>query len=146
MVVRTRRLPIMLAGCLLLCSCGEKEAFRKETSPVTGEVYVDGEPAAKLQVKCHEVGGIDKEHATFSQAFTDEEGKFEIATYEAADGVPEGEYVLTFMWGQLNVLSGVYGRPDKLNDRYAEPSSSQQRFKVEKGKPTDLGRIELTTK
>jgi hypothetical protein len=146
MTVRIRRSALMAACCLLLCSCGQEEAFRKETFPVTGEVYVDGEPAAQLQVTCHDLAGIDKEHPTFSQAFTNESGRFEIATYEAADGVPEGEYVLTFMWGQLNLISGGYGGPDKLNGRYTDPGASQHRFKVEAGKPTNLGRIELTTK
>jgi hypothetical protein len=131
--------------CLLLCSCGEQGPPRKETYPVTGEVYVDGKPAAKLAVRCTDVDGIDKESPTLSSAFTDEMGKFQIATYESADGVPEGEYVLTFTWGEWNLISGQYGGPDKLNNRYNDPKTSDQRFKVEKGKPTDLGRIELTT-
>ena len=147
MAVRIRRLALMAACCLLLCSCGKEEAFRKETFPVTGEVYVDGQPAAQLRVECHDVAGMDKEHPTVSQCYTDDGGKFQIATYEAADGVPEGEYVLTFMWGQYNAISASYGGPDKLNGRYSDAKSSDaQRIKVEKGKPTELGRIELTTK
>ena len=131
--------------CLLLCSCSEQGPPRKETYPVTGEVYVDGQPAAQLAVRCTDVKGIDKEAPTVSSAFTDETGKFEIATYEASDGVPEGEYVLTFEWGQWNTISGQYGGPDKLNGRYNNLETSENRFKVEKGKQTDLGRIELTT-
>lgn len=132
--------------CFLFCSCGGGDASRKETFPVSGEILVDGQPAAELAVRCVDVSGIDKEDPTFSQAFTDEEGKFQIATYEAADGVPEGEYVLMFMWGKWNRISGNYGGPDKLNNRYMDPRKSQHRFKVEKGEPTDLGKIELTTK
>jgi hypothetical protein len=145
MAVTIRRLAFVAAGCLLLCSCGKDEGFRKETFPATGEVYVDGQPAGQLKVECHNLAGIDKENPTFSQAFTDENGKFEIATYEAADGLPEGEYVLTFMWGELDLISGGYGGPDKLNGRYTDPQTSEHRFKVEAGKPTDLGKIELTT-
>src|SRR3989304_3197914 len=146
MTLPTKRLVFLLTLCLLLCSCGPEEPFRKETFPVTGEVSVDGQPAAILQVTCHDVKGIDTEHPTMSQAMTDPAGKFQIATYEAADGVPEGEYVLTFMWGKLNPLGGTYGGPDKLNDRYTDPKTSEHRFTVTKGKPTDLGRIELSTK
>lgn len=113
---------------------------------MTGEVYVDGNPAGQVQVTCHNVQGIDTEHPTFSQALTNEEGKFSISTYEAADGVPEGEYVLTFMWGQIDLFKGGYGGPDKLRGRYSDPKASQFRVTVEAGKPTDMAKTELTTK
>ena len=135
----------LLIVALTICSCSKQEGFRKETFPVTGEVSVDGKPAAALQVMLHDVKGFDKEHPTVSQAMTDEAGKFAISTYEQADGVPEGEYVLTFMWGKLNLFSMQYGGPDLLKDRYNDPKKSTHKVKVEKGKPTDLGKIELTT-
>lgn len=145
------RIPVKLAivatiACLLLSACGKEQVARKETFPVKGEVYVDGQPADGLAVTCHNVAGLDKEQPTSSSAFTDSQGKFEISTYESADGVPEGEYVLTFMWGKWNTISMTYGGPDKLNGRYDDPKTSEFKVSVQKGKPTDLGRIELTTK
>ncbi len=137
-------LAVPVGCCLLLCSCSKQGPPRKETYPVTGEVRVDGQPAALLAVRCVDVKGLDKA-APPSAAFTDESGKFQIATYQAAAGVPEGEYLLTFEWGKWN-LDGSYGGPDKLNGRYKDPKQSAKQFKVEKGKPTDLGKIELTTK
>jgi hypothetical protein len=141
----TRSAAVAATLLVLFCSCSEQRGERKETYPVKGEVYVDGNPAEGLKVTCHDVKGLDKEHPTMSAAFTDAEGKFEISTYESADGVPEGEYTLTFMWGQWNAISNSYGGPDKLNGRYSDPASSQQRITVEGGKRTDLERIELTT-
>ena len=132
--------------CLALCSCGEQESFRKETFPLTGEVYVDDKPAGQVQVTCHNVAGIDAEHPTFSRAITDEEGKFSISTYESADGLPEGEYVLTFMWGKIDLLKGGYSGPDKLGERYQDPKTSKFRVTVEPGKETEVQRIELTAK
>ena len=79
-------------------------------------------------------------------AFTDEEGRFSIGTYEGADGAPEGEYKLTFLWGQFSLMSGQYGGPDKLKKRYLNPEKSEFQFTVKPGEPTDLGTIELTTK
>ncbi len=138
----------VLVGISLLVSlvtaCREQTQFRKETFPVTGQVLVDGQPAAQLQVLCHNVAGLDAEHPTFSQAVTNAEGKFKIATYEQADGVPEGEYVLTFAWQEFNALQVGYSGPDKLKGKYSNPKTSQFRFKVEKGKPVDLGTIELS--
>lgn len=146
MTIPMRCAAVAVTLFVLFCSCSEQGENRKETFPLTGEVYVDGSPAARLQVTCHDVNGLDKEQPTMSSAFTNEEGKFEISTYASADGVPEGEYVLTFVWGKMNMVSMSYGGPDQLDGRYDDPESSEHPATVEKGKPTDLGRIELTTK
>lgn len=145
MQMERRFFPPVLLAALLCCSCAE-DTNRKETFPVTGEVYVDGEPAANLAVRCTDVNGLDQEQPTVSSAFTNEEGKFEISTYESGDGVPEGDYILTFEWGNWNMVSGSYGGPDKLKGKYKDPDASEQKFTVVKGQPTDLGRIDLTTK
>lgn len=139
-------LAIIAVGCLALCSCGKAEPFRKETYPVMGTVYVDGEAADHLQVYCHDLHGMDAVHPTKSSAFTEKDGEFKISTYESGDGVPESEYALTFKWCEYNAFSGGYDGPDRLKGRYEEPSSDRLRFKVEKGKATDLGRIDLSTK
>ncbi len=131
---------------VMFTSCADKGPQRKETFPVTGEVYVDGQPAAQMAVRCVSVSGLDTKDPTLSSAFTGKDGKFAISTFEQGDGVPEGEHVLTFEWGQWNFVSGQYGGPDKLKGRYSDPQKSTFRFKVEKGKPTDLGRIDLSTK
>lgn len=129
-----------------LCSCSTKREYGKETFPVTGELYVDGQPAAQVLVKFHDVNGMDKQNPTESSTFTDEAGKFALSTFEAGDGVPAGDYIATFMWGQLNPLSNQYGGPDKLKNKYVDPKKSEFKVKVEPGQPTDMGRIELTTK
>ena len=126
--------------------CGEKGPPRKETYPVTGQVYVDGEPVEYLAVTCHDTQGMDAVMPTTSSAFTAQDGTFSISTYESGDGIPEGEYVLTFMWGQMNRLSGAYGGPDKLKNRYTDPTRSEFRLSVEPGKRNDLGRIDLSTR
>ena len=142
----TKRTAVAAICCLLLCSCGKREPYRKDTYPVTGEVYVDAQPAAELQVYCHSVAGIDAMDPTVSSALTDKTGKFEISTYESADGVPEGEYVLTFTWKEYSPITGGYDGKDKLDGRYSNPKQSRFRFKVEKQKRTELERIHLSTK
>jgi hypothetical protein len=146
MLFRTRLAFLFLSLMFLFGACGGRDPNWKETHPVTGEVYVDGAPAAMLLVNCTDLAGIDTEQPTLSKAYTDDAGKFEISTYETGDGMPEGEYVLTFMWGKFDAISRGYSGPDKLKDKYLDPKKSEHKFTVEKGKPTDLGRIELTTK
>lgn len=142
---RYRLLPLALfiiAGA----SCSEEGPHRKETYPVTGRVTVDGNvPDSPIQVTCHSTMGIDQEHPTFSASMTGTDGSFELSTYETGDGVPPGEYVLTFFWGKMNLVSMNYGGPDKLKDRYKDPEKSPVKFTVEPGKPTELGLIELKT-
>jgi hypothetical protein len=98
-----------------------------------------------VKVVLHDVSGIDEEQPTVSMTFTDENGKFEISTYEESDGVPEGDYVALFMWGELNLLSMQYGGPDKLKGKYLDPRTSEHKISVAKGTPAEFGRIDLTT-
>lgn len=138
-----RMLGYLLIG-LIVVGCTDAPD-RKETCKVVGQVLIDGKPIDSVAVYCQDVNGMDKTDPTVSACFTGEEGKFAISTYEKGDGVPPGEYVLTFLWGQFN-LNMQYGGPDKLNDRYMDPAKSTFKFKIESGEQKDLGKIELTTK
>ena len=113
---------------------------------VTGVLLVDGKPTEGIQITLNNSAGIDEKQPTMSQTFSGQEGKFSLSTYEQGDGVPEGEYALTFFWGQIDPRSMQFTGPDKLNDRYSDPEKSTFKVTVEKGKPVDLGRIELSTK
>jgi hypothetical protein len=135
---------LVLMGLMLLCGCGGEQAFRKETHPVTGAVTVNGKvPDSPIQVECHPLEGFDTEHPSISACETDSAGKFTISTYESGDGVPAGEYVLTFKWQEFNLLSREYSGPDKLKDRYSDPLNAQIKLSVEAGKPKDMGTIDL---
>jgi hypothetical protein len=141
-------LPLLLFVSIMatLGGCNQRDASRKPTFPLTGTVRVDGAPAEGVLVKITDVDGHDPSDPTFSTAYTDPQGKFQLSTYDAGDGVPEGEYLVTFMWGQVNPLTMQFGGPDKLQGRYDDPETSEFRVKVEAGKPTEMGEIQLTTK
>lgn len=138
-------LALMVASCFA-ASCSQSDTNRKETYPVTGRVLVDGQPAEMVQVTLHDDAGVDKAMPTFSTTFTGPDGKFSLSTYEEGDGAPPGDYTATFLWGKIDMLSMQYGGPDKLREKYTDPKTSQFKVKVEKGKPADMGAIELTTK
>ena len=136
---------MLISAALLLSACSESGPPRKATFPVTGQVLVDGKPAAALEVTMHDVNGMDPKQPTLSSTYTDDSGKFSLSTYEEGDGVPEGEYLVSFQWGEVNLMTRSYGGPDKLKNRYTK-EKSKFRIKVEKGKPTDMGMVKLTTK
>jgi hypothetical protein len=152
MLTSAFRLPCRIGlSCLVvatLASCSEEEPFRKETVAVTGQVLVDGQPpASPVQIQCHSLQGLDSEHPTFSQTVTGENGSFAISTYESGDGVPPGEYVLTFAWQEFNVISMSYGGPDKFGNQYSDSKTSEFKLSVASGsEPIDMGQIQLSTK
>ncbi len=131
---------------LLSCSSVE-EPYTKKTFPVKGQITVDGkEPGSTVQVMCHNLGEADTKHPTISGSKTDDDGSFELSTYTTGDGIPVGDYTLTFQWKKYNSMSRGYSGPDKLKKRYDKPENSKIKFSVVEGEPTDLGVIELTTK
>ena len=142
-------LPAVLAGWLVVCglSCGggggPEGGPRAETFPIHGKVLVDGQPAANVAIKMYP-NTDDPETPLTSSTFTDMDGNFAIGTYEGADGAPVGDYKLTFMWGQINLMTGRYEGPDKLKDRYSDPETTEFEFTVV-APENDWGTIELTT-
>ncbi len=117
---------------------------RVVTIPVTGILTVDGKPQAQIAVRAEPVSGSTPTNNTPS-SFSDDEGKFALTTYESGDGVPAGEYKLTFKWGQINLFSGRY-EGDKFKGKYADPEKSEISIHVtESSEPVDLGTIDLTT-
>jgi hypothetical protein len=145
MVNRIVQLSCVFAAALLLCSCSKSVDYGKETHPVTGSVFVDGQPAALLTVTLHDVKGFDSENPSVSTAMTKEDGTFAVSTFEAEDGVPVGEYTATFQWGKLNPIKNAF-EGDQLKGRYMDPRKSEVKVTVSEGEPTDMGRIDLKTK
>lgn len=139
---------LLIICAICLSSCGDGiDRGSKPVFPVTGKVLVDGEaPGAVIQIAVHEQGGVDEEDPSVSSGHTETDGTFALNTYVAGDGVPEGEYTLTFTWKTFNAISMSYAGKDKLNGRYDDPETSDIKFTVDGSGPVDLGTIELTTK
>lgn len=137
----------VLACCLLIAGCedGPQGPPRVDTFPIKGKLTIDGNPEVGVAVKLNPVGKEVSAANVNSSTFTDADGAFTIGTYESGDGAPEGDYTLTFMWGTRSLVTGRYGGPDKLNERYLDPEASEVKVTVNPGEEIDLGTIELTT-
>lgn len=140
-------LTFVVPAVLACAGCNEERRGpeRVPTFPITGVVHVDGKPQSNLLVKSIPAEDAQNAAAVTSSAYTDDKGRFEIGTYESGDGAPVGEYRLTFMWGQRNLMNGRYSGPDKLGDRYSDPKKSEIKVHVNEGEPNELGVIELKT-
>jgi hypothetical protein len=134
---------------LWICSCNRREAAipsaPKSTSPVSGQVLVDGKPTAKLSVTCHDVQATNTKSGPRPVGLTGDDGNIEFSTYQKGDGVPAGEYVLTFAWREWVPYWNRFEGVDRLKDRYADPKNSAIRLTVKKDAAAELGAIELST-
>ncbi len=133
------------AALLVLPGCGGKpQRDEKAVYPIRAKVLVDGQPVGEIQVKLHSADGMDSQHPTQPNGFTDAEGNVAISTYAQGDGAPAGTYQVTFFAGTFNPISRSYGEPDKLKKRYSIPAKSGITWTITEGK-NDLGTIELST-
>jgi len=126
---------------VIVPACGPK---RMTTYPVRGEVYVDGQPAAELQVYFHPIEG-EAAGGRVLYGMTNDQGVYTINTYVAGDGVPAGEYIVTFEWNEKGkgLQQANYTGPDRLKHAYSDEKKSKYRVKVEK-QSTKIPRYELT--
>jgi hypothetical protein len=124
----------------VLTSCGEAKRHGDHPPvPVSGRVLVNGEPVKGLVLTFYHVGDWG-EYSIVPQGWTDESGRFEMATYGVKDGAPEGDYLVTAEWPAY-IRAKEWG-PDKLGGRYAKKESSGLKVHIEKGK-NELPPIEL---
>lgn len=137
---------VLASACLL--GCGDSgDVDRKPVSPVRGEVFADGEPAAGAMITFHPAATA-KAGSLRSQAVVDGEGKFALSTYVAGDGAPEGGYVVTVYWPdrrrEKRDMDGENEElpPDRLRGQYSSPQTSPLRAAVGRG-PVAFARVDL---
>lgn len=138
----------IILSTLCFSSCSDNiDRGSKAVYPVSGIVTVDGQPPGEvIQIGVHYSQGLDAADPSTSSGLTNKDGTFALNTYTQGDGVPIGEYTLTFTWKTFNQMSMSYTGEDKLNGRYDDVESSEVKFKVDGSGPVDLGIIALTTK
>ena len=131
------------------CSKAPKTKYDKvPLTKVTGTVTVDGTEASGVIISYKPKAEIAEKHEQFLAGFnvmSVAKGKFALKTYQSGDGIPAGEYSI---FCQYYPVQGDDPRRSKadvdvLGGKYVKEPVKD--FKVEEGKPLDLGKIELTT-
>ncbi len=153
MVVVLRRIALVcVLTPLLLSGCGgegkddtSKERLEsmsgtplKEATPVGGVVTVDGAPSADVYIYAHANGEGDP----VSTATTDKDGKFFFTTNVGGDGLPAGEYSLTFRM-MKDIPKNKDTAPDLFKGKYKSPKKSENKLTVVSGTPQTDVKIEL---
>lgn len=126
----------LLAASLIMGSgCGDGRLAR---TPVSGQVRVDGMPAAGAIIVLHPVAGsVPAEAETLRPTGTcDREGRFAVGTWELADGAPRGRWSVTVEW-YVARAAGADADPesadsevDRLGGRYADPADTPLSIEV----------------
>ncbi len=97
----------LVLSALVFSGCGGAvEKPVENVVPVSGKVTFDGKPQAGIQVIFTPIGGNTESRG--GNAVTDAAGAFSLKNYMGADGVPAGQYSVTFSW-----IVGPDGNPPK---------------------------------
>ena len=141
--------PLILIGIVVLCVSGagcsseRKPANELTVVPVSGVVLVDGQPLAGVRIKMFSQTQ-DREKRAFPRGVTDEEGRFHAWTYRVNDGVPPGDYVMTYV-DHSQADPRQRENTDGFQGRYSDRKSKERLITVpDSGEPFDMGTIELT--
>jgi hypothetical protein len=148
-------------GCVAVIFCGIAACSSQSQYPkikkvplvsVQGTVSVDGSPQAGIKVKCIPLGEFEpKEYVKSLLGVTNEDGEFKLGTYEPGDGLPLGDYALTFVWEPIQIGPRIGANKkgaaeDLLHGRYATMENAPIKINVEPNQPLTLEPFDLKTK
>jgi hypothetical protein len=136
-----RSLSQLSAAILLLATavigCSSADDGKVTLVPTEGKVLAKGAPAAGARVVLYpkdpalQASGMPTPAAT-----TEEDGSFQLMSYEPGDGAPVGEYTVTVTWRE-EVPEGMsldtFNPKDRLLGRYASPDKSGLEVTVPEG-------------
>jgi hypothetical protein len=109
---------------LAATSCGEGKY--PKTYAVKGKVLVDGQPAKDCQVSLHRLSGPQLSAPATPSGVTDDNGDFELTSYVANDGAPEGEYVVKIEWRERSgITKSDFEGIDRLGGDYASTDKNK---------------------
>jgi hypothetical protein len=121
------------ATWLTIAGCGRGDTSRLPVHPVLGTIQFRGQPIGGAFVSLHREDSFFPK-APSPRATVDPDGKFALSTYDAHDGAPEGEYVLTVQWYKpLRQNGELVTGPNVLPAKYAVARTSDVRVKITAG-------------
>jgi hypothetical protein len=137
----------VIGAMVTLAGCGDGKNFPK-AHEIKGTVLVNGQPAENVQIILNRVGGEALAVPTTPKGMTNAQGEFLITSYNAEDGAPNGEYVITVEWREpTGLLKKDFDGPDRLGGAYAkvEKNKAASGFTVKvEGKAQELPPLKLT--
>src|SRR5262245_21222176 len=129
-------------AALLLPGCSHSSPPRAATHPASGSITYQGQPISGAFLALHPKTSVAPEVPT-ATATVKPDGTFAVSTYDANDGLPEGDYVVTVQWRKAVKSGGDYlPGPNLLPAKYSRPESSDVVVHIAAGQ-NDLPHIAL---
>ena len=108
---------------------------RLDVYPVIGELRYEGQPASGATIFLHPQ---DPSIPVRPQAFVNDDGTFEVTTYQPGDGAPAGRYKATIEWRRAVAGQSADESvpPNVFPAAYTSPQSSPVEVTVDEGENT----------
>jgi hypothetical protein len=111
--------------------------------PLGGVITIDGQPPAmpsraeRLVVLLNDAAALDASDKNRRYTIANPQGEFHFGTYSAADGVPPGQYVLSFALLSKKKSKGDLQGPDGFKNLYNDPEKNAKvpEFKIDQQAP-----------
>ncbi|MGD0899599.1 MAG: hypothetical protein ABR915_17350 [Thermoguttaceae bacterium] len=130
--------PAALAAAVMVLAvagCGKGHGDRAAVYRAEGQVLWEGKPLEGAMVAFYPEGQSKPKNVPWAR--TDAEGRFQLSTYDPADGAPEGEYAVTVVHNPLKKTGdGWSPGPNVLPAKYASPKTTNLKVQVVKGANT----------
>jgi hypothetical protein len=105
--------------------------------PVKGKVVMDGQPLAGATLIFYATSDMPRGAAPQRpRAVVEDDGTFQVSTYDNDDGAPAGQYKVTVSWkGATKGLNNeqIADLPEKAPESVQKPRSSKLRVEVKEG-------------
>jgi hypothetical protein len=107
---------VLSAGVAILLSSGCFSRSGPETAEVHGRVTLNGQPVTSGRVLFFPTGTVGEGAGKPAQGLLNEDGEFELRTYEDGDGAVVGEHRITVL-SNPDPMSGDWGPPIRIGSR-----------------------------
>ncbi|HMC10171.1 MAG TPA: BON domain-containing protein [Pirellulaceae bacterium] len=115
---------VALVAAVVLVGCSRSGPPRVTTHTTKGSVTYQGQPISGAFLALHPKAN-PRPDVPSSTATVRPDGSFAVTTYDAGDGVPEGDYVVTIQWRKATKSGGDFVTgPNLLPARYSRPETS----------------------
>lgn len=130
---------LLISGSIIGCASHADDEL--VMFPVRGTVRVNGKPATGARVIFHP---HDEEIPATPFGVVDDEGVFELSTFLANDGAPEGDYSVTISWAPpLSGGSDPEMGEERLPSTFQDPHGSGIVVTIE-AEPNDLEPFDIS--
>ncbi|AMV27812.1 hypothetical protein VT84_25645 [Gemmata sp. SH-PL17] len=127
--------PLIVAAVLVIPACSSPTTDSPRVEPVSGSVFVNGNPAVGAVVTFHPAAP-QGQNKLRPRGVVQADGTFRLTTYTTGDGAATGDYAVTLYWPEKDdpdlEARGIEVK-DRFQNRFKDPSRPFKRVTVREG-------------